>query len=96
MKLANRNNKITIKDSKNIILYQLPICKQKTTNATFFQAYFGNKANTPLSNIITDPKYSNLSYENVLKFCLDADKVPVEDYLEDKGWVTVERSKKKL
>ena len=38
------------------------------------------------------PKSSNVSYENILDHYLDADTVPVEDYLDDNGWVTADRS----
>ena len=62
--------------------------QKKTTNVTPFQAHFGRKANTPLSNISTIRKLSNLSYENILRHYLDADTVPVEDYLNKHGWVT--------
>ena len=92
IKLAIRNNNFTIKDAIKSIVYQLPICKQKTTNVTPFQAHFRRKPNTPLSKISTIPKSSNLSYENILNHCLDADTVPVEDYLDNNGWVTRERS----
>ena len=92
MKLDNRNKTFTIKEAIKSIVYQLRICKQKTTNVTPFQAHFGRKPNTPLSNISTTPKSSNLSYENILHHYLDADTVPVEDYLDDNGWVTGDRS----
>ena len=92
MKLDTRNNTFTIKEASRSIVYQLRICKQKTTNVTPFQAHFGRKPNTPLSNISTTPKSSNLSYENILHHYLDADTVPVEDYLDENGWVTGDRS----
>ena len=92
MKLDNRNNTFTIKDAIKSIVYQLRICKQKTTNVTPFKAHFGRKPNTPLSNISTIPKSSNSSYENFLHHYLDADTVPVEDYLDYNGWVTGDRS----
>ena len=92
MKLDNRNKTFTIKEVIKSIVYQLRICKQKTTNVTPFQAHFGRKPNTPLDNISTTPKSSNLSYENILHHYLDADTVPVEDYLDDNGWVTGDRS----
>ena len=92
MKLDSRNNTFTIKEAKKSIVYQLRICKQKTTNVTPFQAHFGRKPNTPLSNISTIPKSSNLSYESILQHYLDADTVPVEDYLDDNGWVSGDRS----
>ena len=88
MNLDNRDNTFTIKEAIKSIVYQLRICKQKTTNVTPFQAYFGRKPNIPLiSNISTIPKSSNLSYENILHHYLDADTVPVEDYLDDNGWM---------
>ena len=92
MKLDNRNKTFTIKEEIKSIIYQLRICKQKTTNVTPFQAHFGRKPNTPLSNISTLPKSSNLSYENILQHYLDADNVPAEDYLDENGWVTGDRS----
>ena len=46
MKLDTRNNTFTIKEAIKSIVYQLRICKQKTTNVTPFQAHFGRKPNT--------------------------------------------------
>ena len=83
MKLDNRTNTFTIKEAIMSVVYQLRICKQKTTNVTPFQAHFGRKLDTPLSNIGTTPKSSNLTYENILHHYLDADTVPVEDFLGD-------------
>ena len=73
-------------------MYQLRICKPKTKNIIPFQAHVGTKPNTQLRNITTIPKSSNLSNENILNQYLDADTVPVEDYLDDNGWVTVKGS----
>ena len=92
MKLDNRNQSFTIKEAIKSIVYQLRICKQKTTIVTPFQAHFGRKPNTPLSKISTVPKSSNLSYEDIFHHYLDADTVPVEDYFDENGWVTGDRS----
>ena len=92
MKLDSRNNTFTIKEAIKSIVYQLRICKQKTTNVTPFQAHFGRKPNTPSSNISTIPKSSNLSYENILHHYIDADTVPVEENFDENGWVTGDRS----
>ena len=92
MKLDSRNNKFTIKKTIKSIVYQLRICKQKTTNVTPFQAHFGRKPNTPLNDISTIPNSSNLSHENILNHYLDADTVPVEDYVDKNGWMTGDRS----
>ena len=83
MKLANRSKTFTINAIKSIV-YQLRIHKQKTTNVTPFQAHFARKPKTPLVKISTTPKFSNLSYENILNHYFDADTVPAEDYLDDK------------
>ena len=92
MKLDSRNNTFTIKEAIKSIVYQLRICRQKTNNATRFQAHIGRKPKTPLSNISTIPKSSNLSYESILHHYLNADTVPVEDYLDDNGFVSGDRS----
>ena len=43
MNLAGKNDRFAIKDSIRSIVYQLLICKQKTTNLTTFQAGSGKK-----------------------------------------------------
>ena len=92
MKLDSKKSKFTTKEAIKSVVYQLRICKQKTTNVTPFQAHFGRKANTPLSNINTSTKSTNLSYENISHHYLDADTVPVGDYLYDNGWVSGDRN----
>ena len=91
--MANRNKKFTIKNSIKSVVYQVLLCiSKKTTNITPFQAHFERKANTPLINIVTDPRSSNLSYENILNHYLDADTLTVEDYPDENGWVTGEKN----
>ena len=85
MKLANNNSTFTNKESIKSIVHQLRISKQKATKVTIFQAHLGRKPNTPLSNISTILKSSNLSCEYILNHYLDPDTVPVEDYLDDNG-----------
>ena len=92
MKSNKRNKTFTFKEAMKSIVYQLRICKQNTINVTPFQELFGRKPNTPLTNISLIPKSLHLSYEKILHNYLDADTVPVEDYLDDNGWVTGDRS----
>ena len=91
-KLGNRNNTLINNDAIKSILYQLRICKKKTTKVTPFQAHFGRKPNTPLSNLSTIPKSSDISDENILNHYLDAVKVSVKGYLDNNGRVTGEHS----
>ena len=50
-----------VRHALKIIIQQLRICKQKTTNISLFEAYFGRKPNIPLSVIATKSKLYNLS-----------------------------------
>ena len=47
-------NQFNLKASTNSIIYQLPICRQKTIIISPFDAHFGRKANTPLSIFSTN------------------------------------------
>ena len=54
IKEANKElNSFTLKAALKSIIYQLRICKHKTTKLSPFESHFGRKANTPLSNIST-------------------------------------------
>ena len=76
IKEANKElNSFTIKAALKSIIYQLRICKHKTTKLSPFESHFGRKANTPLSNISTQPKSSDLSYEKTLNHYLDEETV---------------------
>ena len=58
---------LNIKAAPKSILYQLSICKHKTTKISPFESQFGRQANIPLSNISTKPHSSGLSYEEIFK-----------------------------
>ena len=91
MKPENKDTFATTKAIKQIIS-DLRVTRQKTTKITPFEAHFGRPANTPLRNISTSPSSLNLTYEKFFNHYLDADKVPVDDYLDDAGWTNPERS----
>ena len=65
-KKHKESNSVTIKAALKTILYQLRICKHKTTGISPFESHFGRRANNPLSNISKKPKYSDLSYHKIL------------------------------
>ena len=75
-----------IKAALKSILYQLRICKHKTTKISPFESHFGRKANTPLSNISTEPNSSDLSYEKILNHYLDEEKVKPNELLPENHW----------
>ena len=75
IKTAARNQ-FNLKASENSIIYQLRICRQKTINISSFEAHFGRKAITPLSNISTELIYpSSLTYKGILNTYLDMETV---------------------
>ena len=65
IKTAARNQ-FNVKASINSIIYQLRICRRKTIIVSPFEAHFGRKANTPLSNISTKPDPSRVTNKNIL------------------------------
>ena len=81
-KTAARNH-CNLKASINSIIYQLRICRQKTINISPVEAHFGRKANTPLSNISTEPDPSSLTYKPILTKYLDMETVRWEELISE-------------
>ena len=71
MKIDNRNKPYKLASDVAELIKTLRITPNATTKITPFEAHFGRKPNTPLSNIATSPKSSNLSWENIKLACLD-------------------------
>ena len=87
IKEANKElNSFTIKAALKSIIYQLRICKHKTTKLSPFESHFGRKANTLLSNISTQPNSSHLSYEKILNHYLDEETVTPNELLPEEHW----------
>ena len=53
------------------IIENIRLIPNKTTKTTPFEAHFGRKPNTELSNIVTKPSLDNLSYKKLKLRCLD-------------------------
>ena len=87
IKKANKEvNSFTIEAALKSIIYQLRICKHRTTKLSPFESHFGRKANTPLSNLSTQPKSSDLSYEKILNHYLDEETVTPNELLPEEQW----------
>ena len=89
-KLPTRD--IHVKLALKIIIHQLRLCKQRTTNTSPFEAQFGRKPNTPLSVIATKTNLLNPTYNNIINHYLDEDTVMPEEILPDDKWVNGYRS----
>ena len=85
-------NQFNVKASINSIIYQLRICCQKTINISPFEAHFGRKANTPLSNITTKPDPKSLTYKKILNKYLELETVRWDQLITDENWNNDERS----
>ena len=66
IKEANKElNSFIIKAALKSFIYQLRICKHKTTKLSPFESHFGRQANTSFSNISTKPHSSDLGYQKI-------------------------------
>ena len=85
-----------MKASINSIIYQLRISRQKTINISPFEACFGRKSNTPLSNISTKPDPKNLTYKHFLNKYLDLETVRWDELISEENWDVETRSDTEL
>ena len=53
------------------IIENIRLIPNRTTKTTSFEAHFGRKPNTELSNILSKPSPKNLNYNNLKLRCLD-------------------------
>ena len=75
-----------MKAAINCIIYQLRICRQKTINFSPFEVHFGRKANSPPSNISTDPDPNTLKNNIILNKHLDMEAVHWDELISDEQW----------
>ena len=80
------NNAFHVKYALKIIIHQLRICQQNTTKISAFETQFGPLGSTPLGANSTKPKFSNLSYKNIVNHYLDEDTVTPEENLPVEKW----------
>ena len=62
------NKKINLENSLKAIIQRLRISKQKTITTTPFEAHFGRKCNTTISNITTKSDSKNLNYNAIINY----------------------------
>ena len=80
------NKKFNLENSLKAIIQRLRISKQKTITITPFEAHFGKKCNTPISNITTKSDSKNLNYNAIINYSLDEDTIPGRSYLTEEQW----------
>ena len=87
-------NSFIIKAALKTILYQLCICKHKNTGISSWESDFDCRANTPLSNFSTAPKYSNVSFDRILNHYLDNETVIPDELLSEEHCVHIAMRRK--
>ena len=80
------NKKLKLENSLYAIIQRLRVSKQETIDITPFEAHFGRKCNTPISNITTKPNNKNLNYNKIIEHYLDEDTIPGPSYLTEEQW----------
>ena len=83
---AHLNKILNLEHSIHAIIERLRLFRQKTTKISQFEAHFGRRCNTPISNTTTKSSNKNLSYNKIIKYRLDKDTVPGRLYLTDELW----------
>ena len=71
MKIDKTNRPYKLASDVAELIKTLRITPNSSTKVTPFESHYGRKANTPISNLSTSPKLSNLSWENTKLSCLD-------------------------
>ena len=78
--------KFNLEQSIHAIIQRLRLSKQKTFEITPFEAQFGRKCNTPISNITTKSNDKNLNYNKIIKYYLIEVTNPGWSYLTEEQW----------
>ena len=71
IKIDKNNKPYKLASDVAELIKTLRITPNATTKVTPFEAHFGRRPNTSLTNFSTSPKLSNLSWENIKLSCLD-------------------------
>ena len=77
------SKKFILEQSINALIQGIRKSKQKTKKISNFEAHFGRRCNTPISNITTKSNKKNLNYKEIIKFYLDEDKISGRLYFTD-------------
>ena len=71
IKLDPNQRPFNIKNALQNLSYELRTCRKKNSKLSPFEAHYGRKANTALSNITSKPNIKILNWSNTLKYYLD-------------------------
>ena len=75
-----------IKNALQNISFELCTCRKKNSKLSPFEAHYGRKANTALSNITSKPNIKNLNWSNALKYYLDDNIIGEDELISQDKW----------
>ena len=68
------------------IIENIGLIPNTTTKISPFEAHFGRKPNTEISNITTKASHKNLTYKNLTKYCLDKKLLKKNAFTIEESW----------
>ena len=87
IKLDPNQKPFNIKNALQNLSFELRTCRKKHSKLSPFEAHYGRKANTPLTNITSKPNIKNLNWSNTLKYYLDDNIIGEEELIsQDKRY----------
>ena len=84
-KLDPKQQPFNIKNPLRNISFELRSCRKKYSKLSPFEAYYGRKPNTFLTNITTKCHKNNLSWSNTFKY-LDDNIIGDEELISEESW----------
>ena len=86
IKLDPNQKPFNIKNALQNISFELRTCRKKISKLSPFEAHYGRKANTALSNITSKPNIKNLNWSNTLKHYLDDNIIGEDELISQDKW----------
>ena len=86
IKLDPNQKPFNIKNALQNISFELRTCRKKNSKLSPFEAHYGRKANTALSNITSKPNIKNLNWSNTLKHYLDDNIIGEDELISQDKW----------
>ena len=86
IKLDPNQKPFNIKSALQNLSFELRTCRKKNSKLSPFEAHYGRKANTAITNITSKPNKKNLNWSNTLKYYLGDNIVGEEELISQEKW----------
>ena len=86
IKLDPNQKPFNIKNALQNLSFELRTCRKKNSKLSPFEAPYGRKANTALTNITSKPNIKNLNWSNTVKYYLDDNIIGEDELISQEKW----------